>query len=209
MPDLSALIAFIMASVIIESTPGPNMGYLAILSIHKGKKDGLFAVAGVALGLLIVGILAAFGVAAMISESPLMYQILRWGGVLYMLWLAWDGWHDEATETSAGTAHSKHDGFKYFRRGLITNLLNPKAAVFYVAMLPTFVNTQHAVLTQTLSLTIVFVIIATGIHAMIVLLASKARIFLSSPERMRITRRILSVLLAFIAFWFAYETAQG
>jgi threonine/homoserine/homoserine lactone efflux protein len=101
---------------------------------------GLAAVAGVALGLSVYGILAALGVAAIIENPSFLYDTLRWGGVAYLLWLAWDAWSsaDEiAPEESAGEDHERASAF---RRGLIANLLNPKAAVFYVAMLPEFLN---------------------------------------------------------------------
>ena len=80
---------FLMTALMIELTPGPNMTYLAVVSLGEGKRAGLFAVAGVALGLLISGLVAALGLAAVISESPFLFQLLRWGGVFYLIWLAY------------------------------------------------------------------------------------------------------------------------
>jgi len=131
----ATLLAFALTCAVIEITPGPNMAWLAALSLSRGWRIGLAAVAGVALGLSVYGILAALGVAAIIENSSFLYETLRWGGVAYLLWLAWDAWSsaDEiAPEESAGEDHERASAF---RRGLITNLLNPKAAVFYVAML--------------------------------------------------------------------------
>jgi threonine/homoserine/homoserine lactone efflux protein len=196
--------AFLALSAIIELTPGPNMTWLAIVAVTEGRRPGYAAVGGVALGLALVGIAAALGLAAAIGASPLAYQILRWGGVLYLLWLAWDGWRgDGKIEGMAGPGTSL---WRYFRRGLITNLLNPKAAVFYIAVLPGFVDLSGPVLSQTLILSVLYVLTATTIHAAIVTAAGFARRWLEDPVRERVVRRVLSALLALVALWFAWKT---
>lgn len=125
---LPTVLSFAFASLIIELTPGPNMTYLALVAASDGRRAGFATVAGVALGLATIGLAAAFGVAQLVSASPIAYEILRWAGVLFLLYLAWDGWRGEGDVVAVA---SNSDG-RYFRRGLITNLLNPKAAVFYV-----------------------------------------------------------------------------
>ena len=204
--SVETLATFALTSIVIELTPGPNMAYLAVLSAGHGRRAGLAATLGIALGLLIIGLAAALGLAALISSSRILYEALRWGGVAYLLWLAWDGWRD-ATETSA--ARTKNDGIDtaFFMRGLITNLLNPKAVVFYIAVLPTFVDAASSVLGQTVILSVIYVLIATALHTAIVSLAGAARPFLEDPDRSRIVRRTLSVALAMIAIWFAFSTA--
>ena len=84
------LLAFILTCLVIELTPGPNMAYLALLSASIGRRAGFAATLGVALGLLIVGLAAALGLAAVIANSRLLYEALRWAGVLYLFWLAWE-----------------------------------------------------------------------------------------------------------------------
>ena len=204
----SVLLPFIVACVIIESTPGPNMAYLAIVSINDGRKAGYAVTAGVALGLFIIGIACALGVGTLISNSEIIYQALRVAGVAYLFWLAWDAWREER-EPAAAISGEPLKNAKFFRRGLITNLLNPKAALFYVAILPTFASPTGPVLTEVILLTIVFVIIATSIHASIVTLAGTLRPFLESPEKRQVARRILSLLLACVAVWFAISTSKG
>lgn len=205
---LTVLLPFITACVIIESTPGPNMAYLAIVSLHDGRKAGYAVTAGVALGLLIIGMACALGVGALIARSEVMYQVLRVAGVGYLFWLAWDGWRAE-NEVNATESDGRIEQARYFRRGLITNLLNPKAVLFYVAILPSFIVPTGPVLTQVVLLTVVFVIIATAIHALIVTLASTLRPYIESPESRQTVRRILSVLLAGVAVWFAITTGKG
>ncbi|MET0431734.1 MAG: LysE family transporter, partial [Hyphomicrobium sp.] len=77
-------LTFLWVSFIIELTPGPNMTYLAVLTLVEGRKAGFATVTGIAAGLFLIGILAALGVAAFVSESRLLYELLRWLGALYM-----------------------------------------------------------------------------------------------------------------------------
>lgn len=201
------LAAFILTSAVIELTPGPNMAWLAIVAATEGRRPGFAAVCGVALGLALVGIAAALGLAAVITASPLLYETLRWGGVFYLLWLAWDGWRDGGDGIEKMPFGARM--LRYFRRGLITNLLNPKAAVFYIAVLPAFVDPAREVLAETVTLSMIYVTVATAIHAAIVTLAGLARHVLEDPRRSRIVRRVLSALLALIAIWFAWATGRA
>lgn len=201
---LVGVLSFALASFLIELTPGPNMTWLAMVAATHGRRSGFAAVAGVALGLALIGTAAALGVTAIIDNSPLAWEFLRWAGVLYMLYLAWDGWTHSAAASLEGETQASG---VFFRRGLITNLLNPKAAVFYVSVLPAFLPAA-ARLEQTALLTAIYVAAATLIHAGIVALAGVAEPFLNNPARERIARRVLSALLALVALWFAWKTAR-
>jgi threonine/homoserine/homoserine lactone efflux protein len=204
--SLETALAFAFTSLVIELTPGPNMAYLAILSASAGRRAGFAATLGVALGLLVVGIGAALGLTALIANSNLLYQTLRWAGTLYLLWLAWEGWRGE-TETSPGKADGSFDGHtRFFLRGLITNLLNPKAGLFYVAVLPTFVDAERPLVGQTITLSLIYVTVATLVHGTIVLLADAARPWLEEEGRSTIVRRTLSLLLVVIATWLLFTT---
>jgi threonine/homoserine/homoserine lactone efflux protein len=204
----TSLLAFVLTCFIIEITPGPNMAYLAALSLSQGTRAGLAAVAGIALGLAIYGVAASLGLSAIIDNSAFLYETLRWGGVAYLLWLAWEAWAAEH-EISPETVDGRINPWTAFRRGLITNLLNPKAAVFYVAVLPDFIQIgKSAVTTQTLTLSAIYVSIATAIHLAIVLLASRLQRLIATPEQRRTVRRVLAVLLAAIAVWFAFSTSR-
>jgi threonine/homoserine/homoserine lactone efflux protein len=200
----SSLVSFALTSLIIELTPGPNMTYLALVSAQDGRRAGFTTLAGVALGLAIIGVVAAFGVAELVQSSRLLYEGLRWAGVAFLLYLAWEGWTG-GTDVVASDSQSRG---RYFMRGLVTNLLNPKAAVFYVAVLPTFIQASRAVLPQTLSLTAIYVLVATIVHAGIVVLAGTLEPFLNDPRRETIARRLPSALLACVAIWFGWSTAR-
>jgi threonine/homoserine/homoserine lactone efflux protein len=205
----SPLITFALTSLVIEMTPGPNMAYLAALSLSQGVRAGLAAVVGVALGLSVYGAVAALGLSAAIENSSLLYEALRWGGVAYLLWLAWEAWTSEAETSPEKAGDPNIRPGQAFRRGLITNLLNPKAAVFYIAVLPDFVQVgKGSIVTQTLMLSALYVGIATLVHLVIVLLASRLQNVVQTPDKRRTIRRVLAVALAAIAIWFAFSTAR-
>src|ERR1700741_833391 len=88
------LIAFVLTSLIIEMTPGPNMAYLAVLGASRGRIAGFAAVLGVALGLALLGIVAGLGGGSFVLNNPAIYESLRWAGALYLCWLAFDSWRD-------------------------------------------------------------------------------------------------------------------
>ena len=213
MPDLSitdlpitVVASFALASFLIELTPGPNMTYLAIVAVGKGRTYGFATVLGVALGLAIIGFAAAMGVTAIIQSSTIVYEILRWAGIAFLFYLAWDGWRGESSGDMEG--REKQSGILlHFQRGLLTNLLNPKAAAFYVTVLPTFLPLD-ATLTQSVLLTSVYVAVATFVHFMIVVLAGSLAPVLRDTRREQFVRRTLSLLLAMVAVWFAITTAQ-
>ena len=204
---LSSLWAFALASLIVELIPGPNQTYLAALTLNHGMRAGFAAVAGIAIGLGVYGMAAALGVAAIVHESDFLYQLLRWAGVLYFLWLAWDSWHDEPdgkveASSDAGAAQS-------FRRGLITNLLNPKAAIFYISVLPGFiVPGAISVFAQTVLMSVIYVSIATATHVAVVLLAGRLYRFLDDPRYRVPVRRGIALVLVGVAIWFLLASAR-
>lgn len=205
----SPLLAFAITALIIEITPGPNMAYLAALTLSSGRRAGAAAVAGIALGLSLCGLAAALGLAAIIDNSKFLYEALRWGGVAYLLWLAWEGWARER-EAAHAPVNAGELPRTAFRRGLIVNMLNPKAAIFYVAVLPEFIQIgRGSLISQTVLLSAIYVAIATAIHLVIVLLAGSLQGIIETPEKRRWVRKGLAIALAGIAIWFAVSTQRS
>jgi threonine/homoserine/homoserine lactone efflux protein len=201
--DPATLAAFAATSFLIELTPGPNMAYLALIAATEGRQRGFAAVAGVALGLGIVGLAAALGLAALIAGSPVAYQALRWCGVIYIMYLAWEAWRGGEAGERLAEAGSPLSVF--FRRGLVTNLLNPKAAVFYISVLPSFLP-QTSSLWDTLALSSVYVAVATVIHGGIVVAAGAAQGWLGDERRAGRTRRLMAMGLVGVALWIVAKT---
>jgi threonine/homoserine/homoserine lactone efflux protein len=193
------VLEFAVAATIAEITPGPNMGYLVALSLAQGRRAGLAAVAGVALGLSLLGVAAALGFGLLTQQVPYAGEVLRWAGIAFLFWLAVEAWRGIEDVSEGEIAPS-------FRRGLIVNLLNPKAAMFYVAVLPLFLHPADAVLAPQLWLTGLYVIIATAVHAGLVLGASSLRGVFVDRKRLVIFQRGAAILMGCVALWFAWET---
>lgn len=194
---------FAVAAILIELTPGPNMAWLALLALSRGRLTGLTAVLGVTLGLSFAGVAAAIGVSALIATTPWFFQFLRWGGSLYLIYLAFDAWRSSATVDDGDL---KEPRLRYFSQGLFSNMLNPKAYLVYAAILPQFIAPQQALLPQLATLTILYVVVATVIHAAIVSLAGSFNSLLSNPTRVKILGRIFAISLIGISGWFFYST---
>lgn len=201
----ATLAAFLGTALLIELTPGPNMAYLALVSAVEGRREGLATTLGIALGLAIVGLAAALGLAALLSASPMAFAVLRWGGAVYLLWLAFEAWTG-ASEVSPSRANHRKNAAQHFRRGLIVNLLNPKAALFFVAILPGFTDPARPLVLQTVILSLLYVALATAIHLAIVGLAGTAQRWLSDPARQNFARRGFALMLAGVAAWFLIST---
>lgn len=205
MPELSLLATYALTVLVLELTPGPNMAWLAVLSAGEGRRAGLSATAGVALGLLLIGVAAALGLAAVIARSDLAFETLRWAGTLFLLWLAWQGWQ-AGGETSP--ARLEKGGMRHFWHGFALNALNPKAGVFYIAVLPEFLTGSWPLAVQAVGLTLISVAVATLIHLTIVAMAGTARRWIEDPVVNRRVRRGLSLLLVAIAAWLFFTTAR-
>lgn len=155
-------------------------------------------------------IVAAFGAGSIIQQSTLVYEILRWAGVAYLLFLAWEGWRSD-TENSPERAESRASAGPLFWRGFLTNVFNPKSIIFFVSVVPTFIAIEsggQSILTQMAVLGIVYVAIASGVHTLIVMLASTLRPWIIEGPHHSIIRRVLSVSLALVAIWLAWTTRR-
>lgn len=198
--------SFALASLIIEMTPGPNMAYLALLSADRGRIAGYAAVAGVALGLAIAGIAASVGLSTLMANVPAVYEVIRWLGVLYMLYLAWEAWRGESRDP--GTQLHNGSNVLFFRRGLISNMLNPKAYLFYAAILPEFIDPSRELAGQLALLIAIYVAIATLVHAGIVTFFGTLSTVILSGRSAEMTRRIFAGLLVGVAIWLGWSTAR-
>ena len=205
--DPAVIAPFLLAVALIELTPGPNMGWLALVSLGRGRPAGFAAVAGVTVGLATWMLAAAFGLTQALLIWPPLYQIIRWAGVLFLLWLAWEAWRPAESKGDAGPDIRTLRGL--FLRGMTGNLLNPKAAVFYVALLPTFMRPDHgSPLTQALTLGGLHLAVAVAIHSVIVLGAASAGGLVLSRMQGPAARALMAGGIALVAVWMAWET-QG
>ena len=198
-PFNSPLVAFVLTSLIIEMTPGPNMAYLAVLGASRGRLAGFSAVLGVALGLALLGIAVGLGGGSLVLNNRVVYESLRWAGALYLCWLAFDSWREARNRSRPCRSATSH--FIHFRRGFVTNLLNPKAALFFIAVLPEFIQGPAPSARELAILVSIYVGVATLVHGLIVVLAGGLQAFFAAPQRRKMAGNIFAVLLLAIAVW--------
>lgn len=195
-------LAFIIAMVLVELTPGPNMGWLATISAQHGRRVGLMAVAGVTLGLACQVIAAATGLSSLISAYPFVYQALRWGGVGFMLWLAWEAFSDVGS-----VSPTKLNTQQGFRRGLVANLLNPKAFIFYIAIVGQFADPNLGrIWLQICVLGLLHLCVAVIVHIAIVLAGASLSQSFKNWSNSLFARLFFSLSLVVIAVWIAVST---
>ncbi|MAP96174.1 MAG: lysine transporter LysE [Ponticaulis sp.] len=199
-------IPFLLAAFAIELTPGPNMFYIALLSAQNGRKPGYAVVAGVALGLLSVGVLSLLGFSVLVANNPWVYEILRWGGIAYLLWLALDAVLDSRKTLESEPAATVMR--EAFLRGLIANLLNPKAFLFYLTLLPSFIGSDTHYTQWFIVLMVVYVGIATLIHLVIVVMSGSVSGLLSHKDYREKVGWGFAGLLVCVAIWIAFKTAR-
>jgi threonine/homoserine/homoserine lactone efflux protein len=203
------LAEFILTVLFLELTPGPNMTYLATLTLDRGRTAGLLATAGVAAGLSVHAVVAAFGVGALIGRVPLVYDLLRWTGVAYLLYLAWETWQSNGRPDPALADAASPSSFW---RGFFSNLFNPKSIVFFVSVVPGFVRLNPdapSLLVQMARLGAIYIGIATAIHTSIVLLAGRLRPLLMSGPHGNSVRRMLALGLVLVVAWLAWTTRRS
>ena len=200
---------FILAVLFVELTPGPNMAYLATLALARGRTAGLFAIIGVALGLSVHAAVASFGFGQLLLLYPWLYEILRWIGVIYLLFLAWEGW--QTKEKSAGTVDLNSTFGPLMLRGFFSNVFNPKSVLFFVSVVPTFVGVSpgHPNFPYQMAIFgVVYVAIATAVHTAIVMLAAQLRPWLVEGPRQNVVRRVLAIAFVFVAGWLFWATKR-
>ena len=204
------LLTFVLAVLLLELTPGPNMAYLATLALSRGRTAGLIATAGVALGLTVHATVAGMGAGVLIQQYPLLYDVLSWLGVGYLLYLAWEGWRSEKEVSPESTGFAVAAG-PLFLRGLLSNVFNPKSILFFVSVLPSFLRTGLHAPSWPVQMAVfgaLYVGIATLVHGTIVVLAAQLRPWLIQGPGQQTVRRLLSVVLAFVAIWLAWTTRR-
>ncbi len=211
MPHMTTLLAFALVSLGIVLTPGPNMIYLISRSLTQGPAAGIVSLGGVALGFLFYMLCAAFGITALLFAVPYAYDALRFAGAAYLAWMAWQALKPGG-RSPFQVKRLKVDGpRKLFAMGFVTNLLNPKIAMLYLALLPQFIDPAvGSVLTQSLVLGTIQTVISVGINAVIALTAGSIALFLGTrPTWLLVQRWLMGTVLAGLAVRMAFEARKA
>jgi threonine/homoserine/homoserine lactone efflux protein len=141
MPDKSAFITFLIASCLLNLAPGPDMLYVMGRSIGQGRRAGTVSALGIFTGTLVHITLAAAGLTAILRSSPAAFNIIRYAGAAYLLYLGLRILIQRDSRLAAANLATV-SLWSVFSQGVVTNVLNPKVALFFLAFLPQFVNTR-------------------------------------------------------------------
>ena len=191
---------FALAVLLVELTPGPNMGWLVTLTLAEGKRAGLAAMAGIALGLAGNAALSVAAASFILAQDAALAQAMAVLAAAMMGWLAWQAW--QASGNPSATATPGAATRPNFYAGLVINLLNPKSALFFITVMPQFIAGGRPSLAQGLVMAAISVGIATGIHIALVLGAERVRPILLTQDRARLRRRVLAAGMVGVAVWF-------
>ena len=211
MPHIATLLAFAPVSLGMVLTPGPNMIYLISRSLTQGAAAGIVSLGGVALGFVFYMLCAAFGITALLFAIPYAYDALRFAGAAYLLWLAWQALKPGGRSPFQVKTLKVDGPRKLFAMGFVTNLLNPKIAMLYLALLPQFIDPAGgSVLTQSLALGSIQIVISVSVNAMIALAAGSIAVFLGTrPTWLLVQRWLMGTVLAGLAVRMALEARRA
>lgn len=192
---------FALAVLLIELTPGPNMGWLVTLTLAEGRRAGLGAITGIALGLAANAALSVLAASFILGQGPALTQGVSLLAAAMMAWLAWEAWNGAGE--SSPTATPRKVTQRHALAGFVINLLNPKAALFFITVMPQFIPGGQPSFGQGLTMAAISVTIATAIHLALVLGAGRARGVLMAESRAQAVRRVLAIAMLAVAVWFA------
>lgn len=141
------LLLFVVTGLVLNATPGVDMAYTVTRTLQHGARGGVAAALGISTGCAIHAVAAALGLAALLATSAVAFDAVKWAGAAYLLWLAWQMARAAATPTSADAPQAvavAASAQRIYLQGLLTNMLNPKVALFFLALLPQFIRADAA-----------------------------------------------------------------
>jgi threonine/homoserine/homoserine lactone efflux protein len=139
LPEPASLSVFLVAMFAVNITPGPDMLYVIGRSVGQGRGAGLVAALGIGAGCIVHIVAAALGLAAVLEHAPLAFEAIKYAGAVYLVWIGIQAWRTAARSGLAFAAPADPSLRAAFVQGFITNVLNPKVALFFLAFLPQFV----------------------------------------------------------------------
>lgn len=197
--EISTFIAFLGAAIILTLMPGPDNLFVLAQSIAQDKKAGIVTSLGLCTGLLVHISAAVLGISAIIYQSTVVFTIVKFAGATYLLYLAWQSFLSKGDPFTLN--HQKRQAyFALYKKGIIMNVLNPKVSLFFLALLPQFINpVQGNVPLQMFILGIVFLVQALVLFSLFSIFAGMVRrAIIGKPAIAKRLNMIQGVLFALI-----------
>ncbi|SFS70383.1 LysE family translocator [Marininema halotolerans] len=189
------IIQFLGVAILLTIMPGPDNLFVIAQSISHGKKAGVTIALGLCSGVIVHTLAAALGISAILYSSAFAFQVIKYAGAAYLLYLAWQAWREPSGAFITGEAPALQSG-ALFRRGILMNVLNPKVSLFFLALLPQFVTpgTPDAPL-HMIILGLVFMIQAIIIFSGFALFAGSLRKWLLNRPQAGVVVKVGKVML--------------
>lgn len=207
MPDFATLALFAAAALALCATPGPDMLLIASRSVSQGKASGFATLAGIQVGTYCHALAAALGLSQLFLVVPVTYDVVRYAGAAYLLYLAWQAFRSSGAILTPVAGGRRYPIGVVFRQGLLTNLLNPKMALFVLALFPQFVDPNAgSVAVQILLLATVLNLIGILVNGAVILTASGlGRAFSARTRWRRAPQILLGTVFAGLAVRLAFD----
>ena len=181
------LIGYTLAVALLTITPGADTLLVMRNVLARGRKAGILATLGVSSGLFIHALLSGLGLSLILTRSALAFSVVKWAGALYLCYLGVQSLHsalkpNQPTNELTSTAEPSLNPWHAYREGLITNVLNPKVALFYLAFLPQFIRPNDPVMLRSLLLTSIHFVLGIVWLGLITLSLDKMRSWMLKPR---------------------------
>jgi threonine/homoserine/homoserine lactone efflux protein len=190
---------FLAVVAVITVTPGPDTALVVRNTLQGGRRHGLLTAVGCSTGLLVWGVASSLGLATVFRASSAFFDAVRTAGGVYLMWLGirvmWSSWSADAGLRSVGDGVLRSHGHRPFLEGLLTDLLNPKAAVFFTALIPQFLTSDDRVLTTTLLYAATAATAALAGLLAYAYIAAQTQVFLGRPPIRRLLDRVTGAVL--------------
>ncbi|MBO9096845.1 MULTISPECIES: LysE family translocator [unclassified Rhizobium] len=201
MPDSSTLILFASAALVLTATPGPDMLLIASRSVSQSRMTRLLTYFGIACGTYCHAIAAALGLAQLLKTVPAAYELVRWAGCAYLLYLAIKTLRGDSLAGLTTKSVASMSRLRIFSEGLATNLLNPKMALFVLALFPQFTTPgSESIVLQMLGLATILNAVGFAVNGGVILVVGRARRGVKLPLKFaRLPNYFLAAVFAGLA----------
>ena len=172
LPEWPVFVSFAVAGLALNIVPGADMTFVIASSARGGRREGIIAALGIGAGALVHVVAATLGISAVLESSQAAFDLIKWLGAAYLLWIAFSLLRAGEAAAETGVRPSGV-GWRLFRAAMMVNILNPKVALFFLAFLPQFVDPDAAVpALQILFLGLWFDLVGTVVNIIVALTAA-------------------------------------
>jgi len=195
------VLAFIGAAAVLTVIPGADTMLILRSVMVRGRRAGFIAAAGICSGLFVHAAFSAFGLSLLLVNSAAAFQVVKWAGALYLMYLGgrslWDAFRrkESVDLDDPGSISSTWTAPQAYIEGLMSNVLNPKVAVFYLAFLPQFISPGDPVFAKSMLLTAIFFVIGISWLCFVSLMVGQVRDWFSNPAVRRWMEGVAGLVL--------------